>query len=58
MDSQEKRRLLVVQAAALISAIYAFLLSRLGQQEHAQRMLTYGPLCKMDEERQQNLNLI
>ncbi|WVZ74709.1 LOW QUALITY PROTEIN: hypothetical protein U9M48_022862 [Paspalum notatum var. saurae] len=58
MDMEENRRQLYVQAAALITALYAFLLSRLRLQERSQPVLAYGPLSKMDEQRQHNLNLI
>ncbi|WVZ83599.1 hypothetical protein U9M48_030730, partial [Paspalum notatum var. saurae] len=55
---KKKIRQLVVQAAALITALYAFLLSRLRMQERSRPVLAYGPLSKMDEQRQHNLNLI
>lgn len=58
MDLQEKRTLLFKHAAALLTALYAFLISRLRMHHASRPGLTYAPLSQMDEERQKNLNLI
>ena len=58
MDLQEKRRLLFARAAALITAMYAFIFTRFRLHHCSRPQLTYGPLSKMDEERQKNLDLI
>ena len=50
--------MLVVEAAALVAAMYAFLMSRLRMGQCSRPQITYGPMSIMDEERQKNLNLI
>src|SRR6266540_68752 len=58
MDLKEKRQMLLVQAAALVTALYAFIFSRLRVGQCEPPRLTYGPMSKRDEERQENLNKI
>jgi len=58
MGLEEQRRMLVVEAAALVAAMYAFLMSRLRMGQCSRPQITYGPMSIMDEERQKNLNLI
>ena len=58
MALEDQWRLLIAQAAALITAMYALLFSRLRMQHDSRPHITYGPLRIMDEERQKNLDLI
>jgi len=50
--------MLIVRAAALITAVYAFMMARVRVDEESRPRITYGPMHVMDEERQRNLNLI
>ena len=50
--------MLIVQAAALVTAIYAFLVSTLTMVENQTPRLTYGPMSQRDQERQIYLNKI
>lgn len=58
MAPEDTRRLLIVQPAALISAMYAFMMTRFLVSGQARPRISYGPMHVMDEERQRNLNLI
>ena len=58
MGTQEQRRILIAQAAALITTLYVFFLSRIRREEATRPQITYGPRCIMDEERQRNLDNI
>jgi hypothetical protein len=58
MADEEKRRQLIIHAAAMITTIYAFLLSRLRMAQNACPRITYAPMSAMDIERQNNLNKI
>jgi hypothetical protein len=58
MAFEEQRHILIVQAVALVTAMYAFMLSRLRMVQHSHPSITYAPMSVMDEERQRNLNLI
>jgi len=55
MALENQRRLLIAQAAALITAMHALLFSRLRMQHDSRPHITYGPLRIMDEERQKKL---
>ena len=58
MALEDQRRLLIARAAALITAMYALLFSRLRMQHDSRPRITYGPLRIMEEERQKNLDKI
>jgi hypothetical protein len=58
MAFEEQRRILIVQAVAFVTAMCAFMLSRLRMVQHSRPSITYAPMSVMDEERQRNLNLI
>ena len=58
MAFEDKKRQLIMHAAALVTAMYAFLFSRLRMVENARPRITYGPMTAMDVERQNNLNKI
>jgi hypothetical protein len=58
MNPAEQRRLLVIQAAAFVSAVYAYVIARLRMARSSQPRITYAPMSAMDLERQANLNLI
>jgi hypothetical protein len=58
MDLKEKRQMLFVQAAGLITTLYALVWSRLRLKESEPLQISYGPMSKRDEERQANLTLI
>jgi hypothetical protein len=50
--------MLFVQAAGLVTALYALVWSRLRLKESEQFQISYGPMSQRDEERQANLTLI
>jgi hypothetical protein len=58
MNPAEQRRLLVIQAAAFVSAVYAYVITRLRMARSSHPRITYAPMSAMDLERQANLNLI
>jgi hypothetical protein len=58
MSWEDNRRMLIVQAAALVTTIYAFLVSTLTMVENQTPRLTYGPMSQRDQERQIYLNRI
>jgi hypothetical protein len=58
MDPCDKRQMLIVQAAALVTAMYAFFFSRIWTSQCSRLQISYGPMCVMDEEREKNLNMI
>jgi hypothetical protein len=59
MALKQQRNRLIAQAAALITAMYAFLFSRIPMHHRCSRtQICYGPLSAMDEERQKNLDMI
>ena len=58
MAMEDTRRMLIVQAAALITALYALMMARVRADEESRTRITYGPMHVMDEQRQRNLNLI
>jgi hypothetical protein len=58
MNPAEQRRLLVIQAAAFVSAVYACLMTRLRMARSSRPRISYAPMSAMDLERQANLNKI
>ena len=58
MALQDNRNMLIAQAVALITAVYAFIFSRLVVGVESRPRITYAPMSVMDAERQQNLNRI
>jgi len=50
--------MLIVQAATLITALYALMMARVRADEGSRPRITYGPMHIIDEERQRNLSLI
>jgi hypothetical protein len=58
MDPRDKRQMLIVQVAALVTAMYAFFFSRIRTSQCSRPQISYGPMCVMDEEREKNLNMI
>jgi len=50
--------MLVIKAAAFVSVIYAYFMSRLRVAHSSRPRITYAPMSAMDEERQANLNKI
>lgn len=50
--------MLVIKAAAFVSVIYAYFMSRLRVARSSRPRITYAPMSAMDEERQANLNKI
>ncbi|WVZ96112.1 hypothetical protein U9M48_041791, partial [Paspalum notatum var. saurae] len=58
MAPEDRRRMLIVQAAALLSAMYALLMSRIRAQQTSRPQITYAPMSAMDAERKRNLDKI
>jgi len=58
MAEDDRRRMLIIHATALITAMYALLFSRIRMVQNARPQITYAPMSAMDEERQKNLNKI
>lgn len=58
MSWENNRRMLIVQAAALVTAMYAFFVSTLTMVENQTPRLAYGPMSQRDQERQTYLNKI
>jgi hypothetical protein len=58
MDLKKERQMLFVQAATLVTAMYALVWSRLRLVQSEQQHISYGPMSKRDEERQANLRII
>jgi hypothetical protein len=58
MGPQERRQKLIVEAAALVSAMYALLMARVRLFQTSRPEITYAPMSAMDEERQRNLDKI
>lgn len=58
MALEDQQRLLIARSAALITAMYAFLFSRIRMQHSSRPQISYGPLSTMDEECQKNLDRI
>ena len=58
MSPEERKRMLIIHALAFITAMYAYMLTRLRLNLSLRPRVTYAPLSAMDEERQRNLNLI
>lgn len=58
MAVEDKTRMLIIHAAALVAFMYAFLFSRLGLAQSSRPCISYAPMSVMDEERQQHLNRI
>ena len=58
MANEVERHALIVQAVALITAMYAFMFTSLRLRQQFRPQISYGPMYVMDEERQRNLNLI
>jgi hypothetical protein len=58
MDLKEKIQMLFVQAAGLVTALYALVWSGLRLKESEPLKISYGPMSNRDEERQANLTLI
>ena len=56
MNPAEQRRMLVIKAAAFVSVIYAYFMSRLRVARNSQPRIIYAPMSAMDKERQANLN--
>ncbi|KAJ1261339.1 hypothetical protein BS78_09G022000 [Paspalum vaginatum] len=50
--------MLIVQAAALLSAMYALLLSRTRVEQTSRPQITYAPMSAMDVEKKKNLDKI
>jgi hypothetical protein len=57
MGPQERRQKLIVEAAALVSAMYALLMARVRLFQTSRPEITDAPMSAMDEERQRN-NLV
>lgn len=58
MALDDRRQQLIIHATALLTAMYAFMLSRLRVGNCSRPQITYAPMSAMDEERQKNLNKI
>ena len=58
MNPSEQRHMLVIKAAAFVSVIYAYFMSRLRVARSSRPRITYAPMSAMDEEHQANLNKI
>lgn len=58
MAPEDKTRMLIIHAAALVASMYAILFSRLRLAQNSRPRITYAPLSSMDEERQANLDKI
>src|SRR6266542_4781529 len=58
MALEDKRRMLIVHAAAIVATMYAFMMSRLRVGQTSRPQITYAPMSAMDEERQKNLDKI
>jgi hypothetical protein len=58
MDLEKKKRMLIVQAAGIVAAMYAFMMSRLRVGQTSRPRISYAPMSATDEERQRNLNKI
>lgn len=52
------RRILIIQVAALVIAMYAFMFRRFILGQRSRPSIGYAPMSTMDEERQMNLNKI
>jgi hypothetical protein len=50
--------MLVIQAAAFVSVIYAYFMTRLRVARNSRPRITYAPMSAMDVERQANLDKI
>jgi hypothetical protein len=50
--------MLVIKAAAFVSVVYAYFISRLRAARNAQPHISYAPMSAMDQERQANLDKI
>ncbi|XP_039832870.1 protein ALP1-like [Panicum virgatum] len=50
--------MLIVHAAALVTAMYVFFISRIRMGQLSRPSITYAPMSVMNEERQKNLNKI
>jgi hypothetical protein len=55
---QKRRQMLFVQAAALVTTLYALVWSRIRLVQSEQQHISYGPMSKRYEERQANLRII
>lgn len=55
MAWEDKRKHLIVLAAALVIAMYAFFMSRIRMGQLSRPRITYAPMSAMDEERQKKL---
>jgi hypothetical protein len=44
MNPAEQRRLLVIQAAAFVSVVYAYVIARLRMARSSQPRITYAPM--------------
>ena len=58
MALEDERRTLIVHAAALVTAMYAFFMTRIRMGQLSRFCITYAPMSAMDEEWQKNLNKI
>ena len=58
MALEDQRQMLIVHAAALVTAMYAFFISRIRMGQLSRPSITYAPMSVMDEERQKNLDKI
>ena len=58
MTLQDQRRNLIVKAVAIVSAMYAFMVSRLRGGLESVPRISYAPMSVMDEQRQFILNRI
>lgn len=58
MALEDKRQMLIVHAAALVTAMYAFHFSRLRMGQSSHPHITYAPMSAMDAERSKNLDKI
>ena len=52
MALEDQRQMLIVHAAALVTAMYAFFISRIRMGHLSRPSITYAPMSVMDEERQ------
>jgi hypothetical protein len=50
--------MLVIKAAAFVSVVYAYFISRLRATHNSQPRVSYAPMSAMDQERQANLDKI
>ena len=58
MVLEDQRQMLIVHAAALVTAMYAFFISRIRMGQLSRPSITYAPMSVVDEERQKNLDKI